>query len=662
MAALRGCGHPLRSRTPPPGISLRLAELATTTSTTTLLLAAAAATSLGVALAADPPLSPSDLPASWGPTLLASHPLAGATPPLRPVLLTWYQVHPSSDWPSRVGQSHAAYAPGGGYAHTLVAGPDGAVGGGPGHGDWRPIDHSTDGGDGDGSGGSGAGRFRGWDLLKLPGYGRPGGGWLRAGLARPATVCVAVGGFMIGWGGAWEDPGAVRGEWTRVGVAAVPPEERSRWGDPIMMTLPPLASVYCRQAPAGVLSLGMVGARGQGAMPGFEDAPGGYDLLLGEADGSAPVPPRQVDELRGEVAQAGKPCPRALHDLWVVSSSDEADGDTAGRVWATWHPQLDPIYYCSFGHEHGSSPARIPGLAPPPFGLVAWKNGREDESHIGFKGYAFRVDSVYYYLTVHIDTTSMRRAHTRTHTVSLAAVNDQGATLLDVRCKGDFGFGFTLPSDFMSNFRFLALGADEAAIQAAAEADPARQPIHHSRRINVVVPGGDPSIDEADLPVGRYEEWRGGLGYCTSSPESGAGMTIDIKDPITGCRSLGCPGSDEEPVELAPTADVPRNVFVPSRGLRRDLILDAVTVGRGSCPGLDGISADTWYTNAACSRVMSGPGPEAVRQMADAAWSGATLDGKYGSEDSWSGWYSPMGRSSSDGGFEAVDGAVGRHN
>ncbi|GAB0494689.1 hypothetical protein MMPV_005985 [Pyropia vietnamensis] len=618
-----------------------------------LLVAAVGFLLATAATAADPPLSPSDVPASWGPTLLAAHPLAGASPPLVPVLVTWYQVHPSSDWPSRVGQSHAAYAPGGGYAHTLVEGPDGGPGGGPGNGDWLPIN-------GTGEGGSAA-RFHGWDLLKLPGYGRAGGGWLRAGLSRAATVCMAVGGYRIGWNGDWEPPGAVRGGWTRAGVTAVPPGERSRWGDSTMMVLPPLASVYCRQAPAGVLSLGMVGARGGGAMPGFEDAPGGYDLLLGEADGSAPVPPRQVDELRGEVALPGKPCPRTLHDLWAVPSTDKTDGDTAGRMWATWHPQLDPIYYCSFGHEHGSAPARIPGLAPPPFGLVAWKNGREDESHIGFKGYAFHVNGVYYYLTVHIDTTSLRRVHTRTHTVSLAAVDEQGATLLDVRCKGDFGFSFTLPSDFMYNFRFLALGADEEAIQAAAEADPARQPIHHSRRINVVVPGGDPAIDEADLPVGRYEEWQGGLGYCTSSPDSNAGMTIDIKDPITGCRSLSCPAA-EVPAELAPTADVPRNIFVPSRGLRRDLILNAVTVGRGSCPNLDGTIANTWYTDAACSRVLSGPGPGAVRQMAAAAWAGATLDGKYGSADSWSGWYSPMERSSSDGGFEAVDGAVGRKN
>lgn len=58
--------------------------------------AAAAALSRGLAL------SPSDLPAGWAATLLSSHPLAGATPPFPPKLVTWYQLHPQADVPSRV--------------------------------------------------------------------------------------------------------------------------------------------------------------------------------------------------------------------------------------------------------------------------------------------------------------------------------------------------------------------------------------------------------------------------------------------------------------------------------------------------------------------------------------------------------------------------------
>lgn len=107
-------------------------------------------------------------------------------------------------------------------------------------------------------------------------------------------------------------------------------------------------------------------------------------------------------------------------------------------------------------------------------GAAAWANGREAESHTGFKGYAFRTPTGEgVYLTAHIDTASLRRAHTRHHTVSVAVVTAGGQLVMDTRCKGDFGFAFTLPADFLTNFRPLPLGASNEALWAAAEADPA---------------------------------------------------------------------------------------------------------------------------------------------------------------------------------------------
>lgn len=106
--------------------------------------------------------------------------------------------------------------------------------------------------------------------------------------------------------------------------------------------------------------------------------------------------------------------------------------------------------------------------------VLAWANGRKAESHTGFKGYAFRTPTGEgVYLTAHIDTASLRRAHTRHHTVSVAVVTAGGQLVMDTRCKGDFGFAFTLPADFLTNFRPLPLGASNEALWAAAEADPA---------------------------------------------------------------------------------------------------------------------------------------------------------------------------------------------
>ncbi|GAB0496736.1 hypothetical protein MMPV_008052 [Pyropia vietnamensis] len=605
---------------------------------TVVVIAALAAAAAATAAPHGRPLSPSDLPAGWAATLLAAHPLARADPPLPAKLVTWYQLHLQADVPSRVSQRHAAYEPGGGG---------------------EPADSHP---------------FAGWDLLKLPaGLGTVGDGWLRLELPRAATLCLAVAYFLVGdaAGDGAEAVGTVRGdEWVRVGTYAVPSAARSRWGPDPLMVLPAVAGVYCKAHPAGVVAL----PQAQG-LAGFEGAPAGYDLLLGEVaeegvgGGGPAAVPRQPTEYFSDQVTAGAPCPAALHDLWSVTPGVTGNADTDGKAWATWHPALDPIFYCQYGHEHGSSPARLPGIPPPAFGLVAWANGREAESHTGFKGYAFRTPTGEgVYLTAHIDTASLRRAHTRLHTVSLAVVTLEGRLVMDTHCKGDFGFAFTLPADFLTNFRPLPLGATNQALWAAAEADPAVQPIHHSRRMTVVDPS-DPGIDAADLPVGRYEQWRGGLGACTTSPDSNAGLTIDIQDPLTACPSLACP-VHARPVALAPVRDADRNVGFASRGLRRSLTLDAVTVGRPACrrgpgatpPATARGDRDRWWSDPACTAVLPGPARGAVRQLVAASWAGLTLDGKYASEDSWSGWYSRIPRSSSADGMEVVDGGVGREN
>ena len=41
-------------------------------------------------------------------------------------------------------------------------------------------------------------------------------------------------------------------------------------------------------------------------------------------------------------------CAAWVHDRYTV--------ERGGRIWATWHPPVDPRYGCAFGHEHGSNP------------------------------------------------------------------------------------------------------------------------------------------------------------------------------------------------------------------------------------------------------------------------------------------------------------------
>lgn len=42
-------------------------------------------------------------------------------------------------------------------------------------------------------------------------------------------------------------------------------------------------------------------------------------------------------------------CSKADHDRYVVTGPD-------GKVYPTWHPAVDPVKGCSFGHEHGRDP------------------------------------------------------------------------------------------------------------------------------------------------------------------------------------------------------------------------------------------------------------------------------------------------------------------
>jgi len=80
-------------------------------------------------------------------------------------------------------------------------------------------------------------------------------------------------------------------------------------------------------------------------------------------------------------------CSQEIHDRWWVA-------DATGTAHPTWHPPVDPVTGCAFGHEHGADPRTSPNYAfaeGVPFGLVHGGMGgtgpgagrRED--HVGHK-------------------------------------------------------------------------------------------------------------------------------------------------------------------------------------------------------------------------------------------------------------------------------------
>jgi hypothetical protein len=83
-------------------------------------------------------------------------------------------------------------------------------------------------------------------------------------------------------------------------------------------------------------------------------------------------------------AQAGE-CPREVHDRYWTYGPD-------GKVYPAWHPPVDPITGCAFGHEHGSDPKESKlGNVNVPFGYANEKQYEldmvnvRDEDHVGHK-------------------------------------------------------------------------------------------------------------------------------------------------------------------------------------------------------------------------------------------------------------------------------------
>ncbi len=80
-------------------------------------------------------------------------------------------------------------------------------------------------------------------------------------------------------------------------------------------------------------------------------------------------------------------CPVEVHDQYAMVGAD-------GKLYPTWHPPVDPTTGCSFGHEHGRSPAGsdlFGEVGSIPFGFANEQldiydpTGPRHEDHVGHK-------------------------------------------------------------------------------------------------------------------------------------------------------------------------------------------------------------------------------------------------------------------------------------
>lgn len=67
-----------------------------------------------------------------------------------------------------------------------------------------------------------------------------------------------------------------------------------------------------------------------------------FNLLIAEADGGASPP---VGNFQGKQIAPNTRCPQKLHDMWVAEDDNDADRDTQGVKFFTWHPAWDPCFW-----------------------------------------------------------------------------------------------------------------------------------------------------------------------------------------------------------------------------------------------------------------------------------------------------------------------------
>lgn len=386
------------------------------------------------------------------------------------------------------------------------------------------------------------GPYDGWDVLNTPNGGvstiEARDDWLRMRLSRAATLAVVwrAGEPRPNWLSGWQPGGTVTIE-----GQAYPS--------------------YRRAFPAGIAELGSVynpGERGGSRAT--------YLVLFGESDGSpcaAPTPPAGR-----ALPDANAPCPAWVHDSYVTTGPD-------GKSYPTWHPQIDPVYWCYFDHEHGSDPALFSAGYSPAYGYISTLAGVV-EPHSGFKSYVFDDGKGHMWLlTHHFGTGGLRRACVRFHGLDIAVADKaSGELLADLHLMGDFGKSVAASAD-----------SSDVALTPPACPDQAAQPDADGSN-------GIRKIHVANRDLTGYEPWRlddGGnvLGLNASS------LTFATRNPQVVCNTLAC--------------DTPHSTG--HGGESRFLTVESRFRLQA------GANSGVFYTDPSGTQVLGAAAPGAVRQL-----------------------------------------------
>jgi hypothetical protein len=413
--------------------------------------------------------------------------------------------------------------------------------------------------------------YKAWDVLELPGdifrtYTRRD--WLNLELNRPATLVVLWDGSRpASWLSDWHEGALVAGK-------------RS----------------FSKLFSAGRVTLG--------AIEGIENEP--YTVLFSEADGKPSSPPKVPAGLASPTPNTS--CPAWVHDQYLALGFD-------GRMYRTWHPQIDPVYWCYFEHAHGSDPALFAGASTVTFDYYADKGGRL-EPHEGFKIFVVNSERYSMRFVVHLGSSDDGRICARIHTYDMAVADRRNGELLaDLRLKSDFGI--TLAVDEGSvNYRLLSPGCPEMSQLPEAT-------------------GGRISIPLAE--TNGYESWSPGFPNDVLGISNPPVLVTD--NPITKLEvARNSDGSLREAdgvLSLTGLADTGQ------AGERLWMSFPGADEGRGfAIRAVDAAATGVFYTDYRGQKVLEASDPLAVRQYLKPGLDFLFINGMMVfTQDAWQGTY-----------------------
>ncbi len=409
------------------------------------------------------------------------------------------------------------------------------------------------------------GPYNNWDILNTPSGSPEKGGfngivaepeWVKIGLNRAAKLAIV-------WRGGSSIPSWLS-SWTNTGVAG----NVNISGN----TYP----TYTKAFAAGEYFFGSM-YDSNGSAP--RDS---YLVLFAEANGT---PSNAPSAPQGQVVPTPNDyCPTWVHGTYTAVGPD-------GKTYETWHNIIDPVYWCYFGHEHGSNPKYFDPNFKPVYRYTSQLDDM-DEPPAGFKGVYIEdtengtTTQVYY--TMHFGTAGLKRACTRFHTIDIAFKDKPTGKLLgNFHTMSDFG-----PSvDNSNHIPLTPRGPVGSGIDCPNQGQEALYPetgTNDGER-QFPIPGHNESL--------TYEPWRidarnldDNLGLIASS------LLLNTINPMVTCATVDC--------------IPPAYVITGSKGDQR--------YGQYGPLGIrpTAFNQGTFYTNAQGTKVLTQNDPGAVQQFA----------------------------------------------